>query len=236
MALNPSSGSELAAAVCTNCCAKRKAGAKFCAYCGSAFEDPRVTIKSSATPPPRPPRQASSNATPSPLSQAQRALAEPQKNSVIHKGNTAYNETYSTFPEKRTRSTRRTSDPTSDRMKPLRFPGTESIESVSATSTEIIKCGILHKQGHIRKNWLRRWFELRGNELFYFDIARTQRPKGSIPLAGCTAEPIEVAGRTNCFVIRPSEERRANKKTFLIQAENESLRAEWIAAVNAAAN
>ena len=38
------------------------------------------------------------------------------------------------------------------------------------------------KRGHFRKNWLKRWFVLTDEYLFYFDEAKTEM-KGYIPLS-----------------------------------------------------
>ena len=48
----------------------------------------------------------------------------------------------------------------------------------------IIKSGWLIKQGGVVKSWLRRWFVIRGDKMFYYTSDDESKLLGSIPLTG----------------------------------------------------
>lgn len=92
--------------------------------------------------------------------------------------------------------------------------------------------GWVVKRGHIRKNWKRRWFELRGTELTYFDdnsqpkkALRTINVKGA--KVGFRASVLK--GRKNGFYFRTD-----NNVTYYCLVDTHELRIEWTDAIRCA--
>lgn len=66
--------------------------------------------------------------------------------------------------------------------------------------------GHLTKQGHLVKNWKRRWCILQNYKLGYFKTKEDDQAAGMIPLAGCIIRDIsEKTGKKFCFEIRTKE-------------------------------
>eukprot|EP00736_Rhodelphis_marinus_P010304 Rmarinus@m.2661 len=53
----------------------------------------------------------------------------------------------------------------------------------------IIKEGYLLKEGHLKKNWKKRWFVVSPSEITYYEDHTKKRLKGSVPLGTCTITP-----------------------------------------------
>lgn len=87
--------------------------------------------------------------------------------------------------------------------------------------SDIVKEGYLTKQGHVVKNWKKRWFILRVGELQYFkSIQKLKEPTGAINLEnGSLAKTYT----KNCFVLYDSK----NDKKFFIQAATDEEMKEW---------
>ncbi|KAI8096501.1 uncharacterized protein BX664DRAFT_258357 [Halteromyces radiatus] len=84
--------------------------------------------------------------------------------------------------------------------------------------------GWLHKQGDKYKTWNKRWFVLKGSNLFYFKSPKDIRMKGIINLRGyriITDETI-YAGK---FCFRAQHER---ERTFYFYTDTESSMKEWV--------
>jgi 8-amino-7-oxononanoate synthase len=87
--------------------------------------------------------------------------------------------------------------------------------------------GWLVKRGHMRKNWLMRWFTLSADYLFYGDSANA-RPKRSIPLQAIKSVTMlddAVLGQQNCFMV--------NGGDFVLYCYADSKRnaQEWVTAI-----
>jgi len=95
------------------------------------------------------------------------------------------------------------------------------------------KVGWLEKRGKVRKNWTRRYFVLKDNELKYYKSDKpTERSQGKIILDGCTVEiaPESKYGRKFCFELTAPLQNRI----FVIVAENGTSLQEWMNAIRRA--
>ena len=108
------------------------------------------------------------------------------------------------------------------------------LESYGATEktgfSEIIKEGYLTKQGHVVKNWKKRWFVLRVGELQYFkSIQKLKEPTGTIILQNGSIAKTFTKG---CFVLYDSR----NDKKYFILASSEEEMTEWMDAISFSIN
>jgi len=87
------------------------------------------------------------------------------------------------------------------------------------------KQGFLIKQGHIVRNWKKRWFILQGKRLFYFeDIpSESSQPLGDIPFGNCTVRSV---GNPKVFMFEVLN--WITGKDFLLQAESEEDKMSWM--------
>jgi hypothetical protein len=97
-----------------------------------------------------------------------------------------------------------------------------------ADATPTTMTGFMLKQGHVRKNWKRRYFTLENGTLSYY-VAKGGKLKGSITVSdGSVVRFIsaEVAKRSYCFEL-------VNAKSFLkMQAATPEERDEWACALD----
>mmetsp|Transcript_32534 Transcript_32534/g.98079 ORF Transcript_32534/g.98079 Transcript_32534/m.98079 type:complete len:307 (-) Transcript_32534:30-950(-) len=63
----------------------------------------------------------------------------------------------------------------------------DAASELACDPKSIIFEGFLTKQGHVRRNWKLRWFELRGHSLSYFKNVGDAQPKGTIDLRQATS-------------------------------------------------
>jgi len=89
------------------------------------------------------------------------------------------------------------------------------------------KEGELFKQGHVVKNWKKRWFRVQQDTLFYFKDRRDERPLGVVPLSLCHVAKATKAERPFTFELVA----RKIGKSFLIQAPNFAEADNWIRAL-----
>lgn len=107
-------------------------------------------------------------------------------------------------------------------------------------SEKLILSGWMTKQGGKRKNWQKRWFEIRGLQMRYFkDPHDVAKPLGVIALAfpldreGIHSREVqkipesEVHGRKNVFVIKGRNE-ESNLRPYMLQCETMEETATWI--------
>jgi hypothetical protein len=87
--------------------------------------------------------------------------------------------------------------------------------------------GWLHKQGDRYKTWNKRWFVLKGSNLFYFKSPRDIRMKGIINLRGyrVISDDSIMAGKW-CFKTQHERER-----TFFFYCDTEEAMREWVKAL-----
>ena len=53
---------------------------------------------------------------------------------------------------------------------------------------EVLKVGFLRKKGHVRRNWLDRWFVLTTEGIYYYKNRTDVKPIGVVPLFGSTVK------------------------------------------------
>ncbi|KAK2949960.1 hypothetical protein BLNAU_15103 [Blattamonas nauphoetae] len=94
--------------------------------------------------------------------------------------------------------------------------------------------GWLTKQGHVRKNWKRRWFSLRENTLFYSEKPTSAKELGTIALKGMNVKNGEdKTDKPFCFhIYHPSD---SNVKEYYIYADDVNQMNAWVAAIMEAA-
>lgn len=57
------------------------------------------------------------------------------------------------------------------------------------------KEGELKKQGHVVKNWKKRWFRIQNDMLFYFKDRTDDKPVGVVPLRMCRVAETSKTGK-----------------------------------------
>jgi len=94
------------------------------------------------------------------------------------------------------------------------------------------KSGWLEKRGKLRKNFKRRWFVLRDNEMKYYKSDTDEHSQGKVILDGCTVEmvPESKYGKRFCFEINSPVQTRV----FAIVAENAASMQDWMNAIRRA--
>jgi len=89
------------------------------------------------------------------------------------------------------------------------------------------KEGELKKQGHLVKNWKKRWFRIQNDMLFYFKDRGDERPVGAVPLRMCRVAETTKTGKPFSFELSAPK----INKVFYIQANNKPEVQEWIRAL-----
>jgi len=91
------------------------------------------------------------------------------------------------------------------------------------------KSGWLEKRGKLRKNFKRRWFVLRDNEMKYYKSDTDEHSQGKVILDGCAVEmvPESKYGKRFCFEINSPVQNRV----FAIVAENAASMQDWMNAI-----
>jgi hypothetical protein len=103
----------------------------------------------------------------------------------------------------------------------------------NSSGKKAIKEGWLYKMGGIRKNWTKRFFKIAEKHLEYYSYdlkAKTPfKLAGSIQLVGAIIKKVDndISGRNNLFGINPP----GIGRTYLLQAESEGDREDWIKAI-----
>eukprot|EP01088_Endostelium_zonatum_P016435 TRINITY_DN4439_c0_g1_i1.p1 TRINITY_DN4439_c0_g1~~TRINITY_DN4439_c0_g1_i1.p1 ORF type:complete len:888 (-),score=204.22 TRINITY_DN4439_c0_g1_i1:105-2768(-) len=88
---------------------------------------------------------------------------------------------------------------------------------------DIIKLGYLSKKGAKRRNWNTRWCILKKDAMLYFANPLDRRPKGIVPLSGCSVSPS--TRKPFCFCISNVD------RDYLITAKNQKEQQEWMDAI-----
>jgi serine/threonine protein kinase len=114
-----------------------------------------------------------------------------------------------------------------------KFSGSSWSSGGSAEAPEILqKSGFLTKQGHVRKNWKKRWFVLerdpaRGeNSLVYYKSPQNPVQRGIIPLDDVTISLITNLDMEHCFAIFHPQ-----RKTYFMVADSAVDLVQWIKAI-----
>lgn len=106
-----------------------------------------------------------------------------------------------------------------------------SLKGISVASlSNPDKDGWLTKQGGSIKTWKRRWCVLKDGSIFYFKNQKEQSPKGTIDLEKTSV----LSGETSLTKRKYAFEVKTAQRTFVIFADNEASKREWMAAINAA--
>ncbi|KAH7828227.1 putative SH3 domain [Monocercomonoides exilis] len=92
------------------------------------------------------------------------------------------------------------------------------------------KEGWLTKQGHLVKNWKRRWFVLRDGVLYYYGSKSDTKEKGMHDLRGCEVrEAREQTQKPYSFnLYYPSDDK---KKQLFVYADSMEEMKDWMAAI-----
>ncbi|KAK2948397.1 hypothetical protein BLNAU_16652 [Blattamonas nauphoetae] len=94
--------------------------------------------------------------------------------------------------------------------------------------------GWLTKQGHVMKNWKRRWFSLRDGVLYYSEKPTSAKEKGTIPLKGMNVKNGEdKTDKPFCFHIH--DPNNPGVKEYFIYADDVNQMNAWVAAIMEAA-
>ncbi|KAK2949474.1 hypothetical protein BLNAU_15562 [Blattamonas nauphoetae] len=92
---------------------------------------------------------------------------------------------------------------------------------------QILTEGWLTKQGHVRKNWKRRYFKIQGNTIYYYPKQDATKEAGTIPLSGCsvTTADTETGKPFSFHIFYPGN---PSAKEFYICADNALDMTGWI--------
>lgn len=93
------------------------------------------------------------------------------------------------------------------------------------------KEGELKKQGHVVRNWKKRWFKIQNDMLFYFKDRGDAKPVGAVPLRMCRVNESDKGIGPFCFELTSPR----IGKSFLIQANNKNEVESWKKALEAGA-
>jgi len=87
----------------------------------------------------------------------------------------------------------------------------------------LVKRGYLRKKGAKRRNWIKRWFALKGHTLYYYKNEKSDKPKGSVVL------DLAVVGKSQRkafgFFVRTPE------RILMMWPESKEERDSWIEAI-----
>jgi hypothetical protein len=80
-----------------------------------------------------------------------------------------------------------------------------------------------------QRNWLKRWFVLLEDGLYYFSDEKSPAPKGVIPLQGCLVQDaFEFTKKAHSFGIFEKEGKR---RTFFLLAATEEDKESWMTSI-----
>jgi hypothetical protein len=92
---------------------------------------------------------------------------------------------------------------------------------------EVQKVGFLRKKGHVRRNWLDRWFVLTTEGLYYYKNRTDPKPIGVIPLFSANANEDTLQKHQFVFTVCTAE-----GKDYPIQASTRDEMLMWIKAID----
>lgn len=110
-------------------------------------------------------------------------------------------------------------------------------ESSSSPPANVVKQGLLKKQGGSHKSWKDRWFVLTVDSLAYFKQREDSMPIKVVPVSeilDCHRENADTKygpGRHLCYFSVATEGR-----VYIIAAKNESERSDWVDGINSLLN
>ncbi|XP_046496975.1 sesquipedalian-1 [Equus quagga] len=105
-----------------------------------------------------------------------------------------------------------------------------SLASYATSGAPADRAGFLFQRAGRAAAYLRRWFVLRGNMLFYFEDAASREPAGVVILEGCTVELVEAAEEF-AFAVRFAG---ARARAYELAAESQAALEGWVKALSRA--
>lgn len=101
------------------------------------------------------------------------------------------------------------------------------------SGSDIVKQGFLTKQGHIIKNWKRRWFVLTSDSFLAYSEGPGQACKGRICLHNMRIQIVGNKGREHCFGLFDSASPSGTKlgKSYFVAADTAAEVVQWIKAI-----
>lgn len=90
------------------------------------------------------------------------------------------------------------------------------------------KCGYLTKEGHIVKNWKKRWFVLKGVDLYYFENKSAVKLKGLINLTDVVIMSATIKGISDFGISIIPSKAGSDSKEYLLYAETKKSADSWI--------
>ena len=100
---------------------------------------------------------------------------------------------------------------------------------IGAQVGETLKVGYLRKKGHVRRNWLDRWFVLTTEGLYYYKAKGDPKPLGVIPLVRAEVKEDTTGRHVNVFTCVTIE-----GKDYPIQASTKDEMCLWIKVISEA--
>ncbi|XP_018018781.1 sesquipedalian-1 isoform X2 [Hyalella azteca] len=98
----------------------------------------------------------------------------------------------------------------------------KNLIAFSIAPTTVHRDGVLLKQGENNRTFLKRWFVLKGNLLFYFEKRGDKEPIGVIIIEGCTIELAEHEEQVFCFrIVFPARE-------YVLAADSQESLEKWM--------
>lgn len=89
------------------------------------------------------------------------------------------------------------------------------------------KEGFMHKQGHRRKNWQRRWFVLKGYELAYYKQPQDRHPKGVVDIRAFVLTKSDGAPNSMSLINRDKASLKYN-----LRAQSDGEFVEWMRTIS----
>ncbi|CAH0563747.1 unnamed protein product [Brassicogethes aeneus] len=103
----------------------------------------------------------------------------------------------------------------------------KNLSTFAVSATPVDKEGYLYKKGEVNKNFVKRYFVLKGNLLFYFEKKGEKEPVGVIILEGCT---IELAEDEEQFSFKV-DFHGTNNRSYFLAAESQESMEQWMKAL-----
>jgi len=92
---------------------------------------------------------------------------------------------------------------------------------------EVLKVGYLRKKGHVRRNWLDRWFVLTTEGMYYYKNRTDPKPIGVVPLFGSTVKEDTFQKHQHVLTCWTAE-----GKDYPVQASTRDEMLVWIKAID----
>ena len=104
------------------------------------------------------------------------------------------------------------------------------LAAFATSSAPVDKTGFLLKRGEMNKAFQRRWFELKGNLLFYYEKKEEREPVGVIILEGYTVELTESVDMFSFELVFPG----VGSRTYVLATDSQEEMESWMRALTCA--